>query len=145
MFFLNMLIDMYIICYLRYRLVILWKVKRVYIRLIMRKCYLDFCIFFKVLYVCNEVYFWLKKGFFIINLLLIYFFIINFIVYCWCFFFGVWFVFMKRMDRDFCFLLCEEIGIVFDVIKFGLILYSVVIFLWVVNRLLCYYCIFLVF
>lgn len=67
MFLSNTLTDMYITCHLRYRLATLWKVKRVYTRLTTRKCYLDFCIFFKVSYARNEVYFWSKKGLFIIN------------------------------------------------------------------------------
>lgn len=87
MFFLNMLIDMYIICCLRYRLVILWKVKRVYIRLIMRKCYLDFCIFLKF-YMCvmKYIFDW-KNGF----LLLIYYWYI-FLLLILLFIVGVFFL-----------------------------------------------------
>lgn len=47
MFLSNTLTDMIITCHLRYRLATLWKVKRVYTRLTARKCFLDFCIFFK--------------------------------------------------------------------------------------------------
>lgn len=140
MFLSNTLTDMYITCHLRYRLATLWKVKRVYTRLTARKCYLDFCIFFKVSYARNEVHFWSKKGLFIINSSLTHF-LINLIVYCWCFPSGVRFVFMKRMDRDSCLLSCEEIGTASDAIKLGLTLHGVAILSWVANRLSCYYCI----
>lgn len=53
MFLSNTLTDMYITCHFRYRLATLWKVKRVYTRLTARKCYLDFCIFFKS-FICAQ-------------------------------------------------------------------------------------------